>query len=117
MKKRTVDYKNEPSGEGWHFDPSAKPLDGKAALALGIPAPVAPGTEYERTEKGGMVMVKPVRGGKRAGAGRKPTGNVRLQLLVPAEAREKLVNLAKRDRVTLSEAFRRTITAYPLAKP
>ncbi len=78
---------------------------------LNIPAPAAPGTQYERTEEPGKIVVKPMRGGKRPGAGRKPSGHVRLSLLVPAETREQLEKLATRDRVTLSEAFRRTLAA------
>jgi hypothetical protein len=111
MKKPTLEYKEEPRSEGWHFDPAAKPLAGKAQRLLGIPAPAAVGTLYERTEKHGKVVVKPMRGGKRLGAGRKPSGHVRLNLLVPAETREQLKKLATRDHVTLSEAFRRTLAA------
>ena len=111
MKKPTIEYKEEPRNKGWHFDPAAKPLDEEAQRRLGIPAPGDAGTAYVRSEISGQVIVRPLRGGKRAGAGRKASGHVRLNLLVPAETREQLENLAKRDHVTLSEAFRRTLAA------
>ena len=111
MKKRTIEYKEEPANEGWRFDAGAKPLGKAAQKALGIPGPAAAGTSYERTEEGGKVVMQPQRGGKRAGAGRKASNHVRLHLLVPAETKEQLQKLAARDHVTLSEAFRRTISA------
>jgi hypothetical protein len=110
MKKQSVEYKEEPRDAGWKFNPGAKPLDESAQRALGISVP-APGTAYERTEKAGKVMVKPLRGGKRPGAGRKASGHVRLNLTVPAETKEELRKLAERDQVTLSEALRRKLAA------
>ena len=111
MQKPIPKYKNEPRNDGWRFDPVVAPLAEEAQRLLGIPAPAAAGTLYERTENQGMIVVKPMRGGKRPGAGRKPSGHVRLNLLVPAETRAQLKQLAKRDQVTLSEAFRRTLAA------
>jgi len=111
MKKPTLEYKEEPRKKGWRFDPAVKPLAEDDQRLLGIPAPAPAGTLYERSENHGMILVKPMRGGKRPGAGRKPSGHVRLNLLVPAETREQLKNLATRDQVTLSEAFRRTLAA------
>jgi len=46
----------------------------------------------------------PRRGGRREGAGRKPSGHVRMQLLVSPSTRRKIESLAKRRRVTISEA-------------
>jgi hypothetical protein len=111
MKKPTIEYQEEPRDPGWRFDPAVKPLGETAQRLLGIPAPNAAGTLYERTEQSGRIVVKPLRGGKRPGAGRKASGHVRLNLLVPAETREQLEKLAQRDQVTLSEAFRRTLAA------
>jgi hypothetical protein len=111
MKKPIIEYQEEPRQKGWRFDPSAKPLAAEAQRRAGIPAPGAAGTLYERTEQDGRIVVKPLRGGKRAGAGRKATGHVRLNLLVPPETREQLKKLADRDHVTLSEAFRRSLAA------
>jgi hypothetical protein len=110
MKKRSIEYTEEPRDAGWRFDPEAKPLDDAAQRALGIPTPKA-GTTYEREEMAGKVMMEPQRGGKRPGAGRKPSGHVRLSLTVPLETRETLRKLAVRDQVTLSEAFRRKLAA------
>lgn len=109
MKKQSIEYKEEPRDAGWRFNP-AKGLHESAQRALGLPA-AEPGTTYEREEKAGKVLVKPLRGGKRPGAGRKASGHVRLNLMVPAETKEALRKLAERDQVTLSEAFRRKLAA------
>ncbi|MDP3851277.1 MAG: hypothetical protein Q8Q59_12285 [Luteolibacter sp.] len=111
MKKKIIEYREEPRAAGWKFAPGAEPLDEAAQRARGIPEANAPGTAYERLEASGKVLVKPRRGGKRPGAGRKSSGHVRLNLLVPAETKEELKKLAERDRVTLSEAFRRKLAA------
>jgi hypothetical protein len=111
MKKKTIEYREEPRERGWNFEPEAKALNKAAQRALGIPEPNPAGTAYERQETGGKVVVKPQRGGKRPGSGRKSSGHVRLNLLVPAETKEELKKLAERDRVTLSEAFRRKLAA------
>jgi hypothetical protein len=111
MKRKTIEYREEPGERGWKFDPGAKPLSPAAQRAQGIPEPNAGGSTYERSEIGGKVLVKPQRGGRRHGAGRKSSGHVRLNLLVPAETKEELKKLAERDRVTLSEAFRRKLAA------
>ena len=111
MKKKTIEYREEPRERGWKFNAGAQPLNAAAERAHGIPERNATGSAYERTEASGKVVVKPLRGGKRPGAGRKSSGHVRLNLLVPAETKEKLKKLAERDQVTLSEAFRRTLAA------
>jgi hypothetical protein len=111
MKKKIIEYREEPRERGWKFDAGAKPLNEAAQRSRGIPEPNAVGIAYERSEMSGKVLMKPLRGGKRPGAGRKSSGHVRLNLLVPAETKEELKKLAERDRVTLSEAFRRTLAA------
>jgi hypothetical protein len=111
MKKKTIEYREEPRERGWNFDPDAKPLNEAAQRARGIPEPNTAGSAYERMEVSGKVLVKPLRGGKRPGAGRKSSGHVRLNLLVPAATKEELKKLAERDRVTLSEALRRKLAA------
>ena len=111
MKKKIIEYTEEPRERGWRYDSALKPLSGEAQRVLGIPEPNAAGTAYEHSEMSGKVFVKPQRGGKRPGAGRKSSGHVRLNLLVPAETKEELKKLAERDRVTLSEAFRRKLAA------
>ncbi|MFT3991833.1 MAG: hypothetical protein QM680_10540 [Luteolibacter sp.] len=111
MKKRTVEYTEEPAAKGWKFNPDAKPLSASALKKLGIPSP-QPGADFEKTVSHGVVSLSPAsHGGKRNGAGRKPTGNVRIQLSVPAEIRKKLGKLAEKDAVTLSEAFSRVMRA------
>lgn len=112
MKKPTIKYTEEPRQKGWRFDPAIKPLTADAQRRMGIPAPDSTGTVYERTEQKSRVVVKPLRGGKRAGAGRKANGHVRLNLLVPPETRQQLEKLAERDQVTLSEAFRRSLDTH-----
>jgi hypothetical protein len=111
MKKKTIEYREEPRERGWKFDPGAQALNEAAQRSLGIPEPNAAETVYERTEISGKVLASPQRGGKRHGAGRKSRGHVRLNLSVPAETKEELKKLAERDRVTLSEAFCRKLAA------
>ena len=109
MKKPTVKYSEEPKDSGWHFDAKAKTLNVEQLRALGLPVENPPGTEYRRTEIAGRVTMEPKRGGARPGAGRKPGGNVRLQLLVPSETREKIEEIAAREHITLSEAVCRAV--------
>jgi hypothetical protein len=66
-------------------------------------------------KKGDLVTVRELRGervvreytyrhgGRRAGAGRKPTGHVRVQLLISAAARDRLDELARRRGTTRSQ--------------
>jgi hypothetical protein len=109
MKKRTVTYSAEPSTDGWAFDANAKPLNPRQLEHLGLADNDPSGTEYERSEKSGIVALRPTRGGPRQGAGRKSTGNVRLQLLVAPATREKIEAIAAREKITLSEAVSRVI--------
>jgi len=111
MKKKIIEYREEPRDRGWKFDSGAKPLDEAAQRARGIPESNPAGSAYERLETGGKVIVKPRRCGKRPGSGRKSSGHVRLNLLVPPETKEELKKLAARDQVTMSEAFRRKLAA------
>ena len=111
MKKPTVKYSEESKDSGWSFDAKTKPLDAEQQRALKMPAENPPGTEYERAEIAGRVTMEPKRGGSRPGAGRKAAGNVRLQLLVPPETREKIEKIAAREHITLSEAVCRAVAS------
>jgi len=59
---------------------------------------------YDEVRKGGTVQLVPTRGGARAGAGRKPSGHVRLQLSVSPATRKKIEAFAKRRNLSLSQA-------------
>ena len=50
---------------------------------------------------------RPQRGGVRVGAGRKPAGHVRMQIVVTPQTRRRIEALAKRERLTLSGAVER----------
>ena len=110
MKKKTVIYSEEPKDPSWRFDPKAKAMSAEQLRALGMPPQNPQGTAYERTETAGQVMLTPKRGGARIGAGRKANGNVRLQLLVPSETREKIERIAAREKISLSEAVCRAVS-------
>jgi len=103
MKKKIV-YSEEPK------DGMELPQEGFAVLGrarereVGLPDVNPAGTEYDRRERAGVVTLTPRRGGRRKGAGRKATGHVRMQLLVSPATRRKIEELAKRQKVTLSEA-------------
>jgi len=99
MKKKT-EYTDEPK-DGMELPESGFEVVSRTRqIAAGLPALEA--TEYERAENGGRVTLTPVRGGRREGAGRKPTGHVRMQLLVSPATRRKIESLAKRQKITLS---------------
>ncbi|HEY5792198.1 MAG TPA: hypothetical protein VIS74_02805 [Chthoniobacterales bacterium] len=101
-----VNYTDEPK-DGLELPASGfKVLTRAEEKAWGLEPP-APGTEYERTEKDGVVRLAPKRGGARPGAGRKPTGHVRMHILVSKEARQKILRLAKKQKITISEAVDR----------
>lgn len=59
---------------------------------------------YDKRFVGGKVRLLPRRGGARAGAGRKPSGHVRLQLSVSPSTRRKIEAIAKLRNLTLSQA-------------
>lgn len=108
--KAKIKYTEEPK------DGLELPNEGFVVLSrakqrvAGIPEP-QPGAEYERSEKAGVVILRPLRGGKRTGAGRKPSGHVRMQLLVSPTTRKKILTLAKRQKITLSKAVERAVAA------
>jgi hypothetical protein len=103
MKKK-IKYTAEPTdgmelpGDGFKVIPRSR------QGAAGLPALDEPGTEYTRTESTNHISLTPERGGRRNGAGRKPSGHVRMQLLVSPATRKKIEALAKLRNVTLSEA-------------
>lgn len=106
--KAKIKYTEEPKDGLELPDEGFVVLSRAKQRAAGIPEP-QPGTKYERNEKAGVVTLRPLRGGKRAGAGRKPSGHVRIQLLVSPTTRKKILILAKRQKVTLSEAVERAV--------
>lgn len=97
-----ITYTDEPA-DGWKFDPS-RILTKAEGIALGI-VPNPPGTEYERIENGGIVTLRPKRGGARRGAGRKAKGHVKMLIQVSPEVRERIRHLAKEGKTTLSHVI------------
>jgi hypothetical protein len=63
----------------------------------------------EAAEKAGVPM--PKRGGARSGAGRKPVGHVRMQILILPQTRKRIEAVARREGVTLSKAVDRLISS------
>jgi len=112
MKKR-ITYRDEPKdGMELPEEGSFGVLSSEQARVIGLPAVNPPGTEYERTENAaGQVRLRATRGGRREGAGRKASGHVRMQLLVSPKTRKKIAALARRQRVSLSEAVERAVAA------
>lgn len=100
--KAKIKYTEEPK-DGWELPETGfEVVSREKQKKAGIPAVQSIGTEYERSESGGKVTLRP-RGGKREGAGRKPAGHVRMQLLVLPKTRLKIERLAKKQKVTLSK--------------
>jgi hypothetical protein len=112
MKKKTgtVEYVEEPD-DGLKLPGDARVLSREEEAALGLAPPSRTrGVEWERTESGDRVTLKPRRGGARPGAGRKSKGNVRMQILVSPATRERIRRLARKRGVSMSsvvsEAFK-----------
>ncbi len=65
-----------------------------------------PPTETRVYSKGKLIERR-MWGGARSGAGRKPAGHVRMQLVVSPQTRRRIEALAKREHLTLSGAVER----------
>jgi hypothetical protein len=102
MNKK-INYTAEPKDglelpdEGFEVISSAKMSKKWKSLAVD-------GAEYEARVTAQKIQLKPKRGGSRLGAGRKPTGHVRLQLSVSSATRQKIEAIAKSRNVTMSQA-------------
>ncbi len=107
--KAKIKYTDEPKDGTELPERGFTVLSRAQQRAAGISAPQPPGTEYEQIEKAEVVTLRPLRGGKRDGSGRKPSGHVRMQLFVSPSTRKKIQSLAKRQKVTLSEAVERAV--------
>lgn len=71
-----------------------------------------PGSRLVRVPSApGETVYKVVRGGMRAGAGRKPSGHVRLSLNVSPRTKAALQRRAKKERKTLSAVIEELIAA------
>lgn len=111
-KRKTVKYKDEPSDDAALPD-DAKILTRKEEKRLGIPSPEETGdVDWERTVHGNKVTLKSKRGGARPGAGRKPKGNLRMQVLVSEKAKEKIRRLAKKRGVSMSAVVSEEFEKY-----
>jgi hypothetical protein len=97
-----VKYTEEPNDD-LALPNDAKILTRKDEKKLGIPSPEETAhMEWERTSRGNKVTLKPKRGGARPGAGRKPKGNLRMQVQVSKKAKDKIRRLAKKRGVSMS---------------
>lgn len=102
QKGKTVKYTEEPDDDLMLPD-HGEILTRKQEEEIGIPSPEeTAGQEWERTIRGNKVTLKPKRGGARPGAGRKPKGNVRMQVLVSKTAKDRIRRLAKKRGVSMS---------------
>jgi hypothetical protein len=104
MKKenKQINYSDEPADE-LTLPEDAKILTRKQEKAHGLPFPSeTAGLEWERSIRGNKVVLKPKRGGARPGAGRKPKGHVRMQVLVSKTAKDRIRRLAKKRGVSMS---------------
>ena len=109
MKKK-IEYTDEPQDglelpeEGFEVIPSALASEKWKSLSTGD-------GEYEKQASGRLVRMVPKRGGVRAGAGRKPLGNVRMQISISLETRQKIERMAKMKQITLSQAIEKLAAA------
>ena len=112
QKGKAVKYTDEPVDD-LTLPEDAEILTRKQEKKHGIPSP-SETTEYawERTVRGKKVILKPKRGGARPGAGRKPKGNLRMQVLVSKKAKEKIRRLAKKRGVSMSAVVSEEFEKY-----
>lgn len=111
-KSKAVKYMEEPADDRVLPD-DAKILTRKEEKELGIPSPEeTAGQEWERIIRGKKVILKPKRGGARPGAGRKPKGHLRMQVLVSKKAKEKIRRLAKKRGVSMSTVVSEEFEKY-----
>ena len=102
MKKK-IEYTDEPRDglelpeDGFEVISSALAAEKWKSLATGD-------VEYEKQISARLVRMVPKRGGARTGAGRKPIGNVRMQISVSLETRKKIEGIANMKQITLSKA-------------
>ena len=66
---------------------------------------------YDILQKGEKIQLVPTRGGAREGAGRRPTGHVRLQLSISPATRKKIEAIAKLKNISLSQAVEHLASA------
>ncbi len=95
-------YTEEPS-DGLELSEDAQVLtrNEEKALWFGGPGETS-GLEWERIDGKRKVTLKPKRGGRRPGAGRKPKGHVRMQVLVSKSTKERIRRLAQKRGVSMS---------------
>lgn len=102
QKRKTVRYEEEPVDD-LILPEAAEILTRKEEAEHGLASPEdTAGLEWKRTTCGNQVVLKPKRGGARLGAGRKPKGHLRMQVLVSKKAKEKISRLAKKRGVSMS---------------
>jgi hypothetical protein len=112
QKRNTVKYTEEPDDDLMLPD-HAEILTSKQEEETGIPSPEeTAGEEWERTVRGAKVILKPKRGGARPGAGRKPKGHLRMQVLVSKKAKDKIRLLAKKRGVSMSAVVSEAFEKY-----
>ncbi len=101
MRDEDIDYSEIPE---------ITPEMMKTARRVGPMIP--PGSKFVRVPApAGMVRYKVVHGGARPGAGRKPTGHVRVGLNISPKAKANLLRRAKREHTTISAVVEALLTA------
>jgi len=102
MKKK-INYADEPK-DGLELPESGYDVISRSSVSKKWKELAFSGPDYERLEKDEKIQLVPARGGSRAGAGRKRTGHVRLQLSISPATRKKIEAIAKLKNISLSQA-------------
>jgi hypothetical protein len=112
QKRKAVNYTHEPVDELTLPD-DAEILTRKQEAEQGLPSSEdTTGLDWERSVSGKKVILNPKRGGARPGAGRKPKGHLRMQVLVSKKAKEKISRLAKKRGVSMSAVVSEEFEKY-----
>ena len=102
-KNKKINYVEEPRDE-WALPDEAEVLSKENEQKLGFLDPSqTKGIDWERQSLKSKVILRPKPGGARPGAGRKPKGHVRMQILVKPQTRERIRRMAKKRGTTISE--------------
>lgn len=112
QKRKAVNYTDEPVDDLTLPD-DAEVLTRKQEKDQEFSSPENTiGFKWDRTTRGKKVILKPKRGGARPGAGRKPKGHLRMQVLVSKKAKEKISRLAKKRGVSMSTVVSEEFEKY-----
>lgn len=108
--------KKHPKADAVELDEDDAPLITPELITKGKVTVYPRPAGYKKSVKDGVVTMTAQRGGRRPGAGRKPTGHVPLRLNVSPAVRKRIEAEAKRRDISLSAVVEEAFSAYGKSK-